>query len=195
MARRCSPTSSSARSPFIANIRPPSRSNGSDHLANFSSDATARDVTASISPTCRRTSRSSARPRTTATSRPRSSTTSWRNSARRKQRLDEDHPGGRTGERQRDAGQPSSTADVRHRLIVPHEFGHRGTVEHVSLPQPRHLRRPKDSPFDTGAGEDGGIALGQIQPRTKDSGGRRWWIRSFAMFHVKHPPDPPSGRR
>jgi hypothetical protein len=65
----------------------------------------------------------------------------------------------------------------------------------VSLPESGHLPGPEDSPFDSGARENGGVTLGEIYAGAKHGGGRRWCIRSFAMFHVKHPPDPPSGRR
>ena len=48
-------TSSSARSPLTASISPPERSSGKLHFATLSSDATALETTASISPTCSRT--------------------------------------------------------------------------------------------------------------------------------------------
>src|SRR6201996_8138148 len=50
ITRRCSRSSSSARSPLMASIRPPGRSNGTLQRASLSREATARDVTASHPP-------------------------------------------------------------------------------------------------------------------------------------------------
>src|ERR1700754_3899971 len=76
-------TSAGALSPFMASISPPGRSSGRLQPASRARGATARAVTTSAPSHRRRTTVSSARPRSTAIDRPRSAMTSWSHSTRR----------------------------------------------------------------------------------------------------------------
>ena len=135
--------SSSARSPLIANIRPPGRSSGTLHFVSLSSEATARETTASISPTCCRTARSSARPRTTVHLDTEFVDHLAQEVAAAKQWFDERHAKVRPGQRQRYPGQAGTTTDVGDPLAGTEQFRDRGTVEDMAVPQPVHFSGPE----------------------------------------------------
>ena len=159
--------SSSARSPLIASIRPPARSSGMLHLVSLSNDATALETTASISPTCCRTDRSSARPRTIVTSRPSSSTTSRRNSLRRSSgSMSVTRRSGRANANGI-PGRPAPLPMSAIRSLGIEQFGHRRAIQYVAVPQPVHFAGPEQSPLHAGAGEDLGVPLGALDPRIR----------------------------
>ena len=96
----------------MASIRHRAEAAAELHRVSLSSDATARDTTASISPTSSRTARSSARPRTTAHVDPEFVDDLAEEVAAAQQRFDQRHPQVRAGERQRYPGQAGATTDV-----------------------------------------------------------------------------------
>ena len=78
----------------------------------------------------------------------------------------------RPGQRQRYPGQARSTTDVGDTLSVVEQFGHRGTIQQVAVPQPVDFPRAEQSPLDAGAGQDLRVLLGALQPRSEqDVGG------------------------
>ena len=162
-------TSPGARSPLIASIRPPGRSSGRHQRVSLSSDATARDVTASAS-----AGRSADRPhppRGRAPPRRRDRgrrSTMLQEFGAAQQRLDQHHAQIRFGDSQRHPRQPRPAADVGDPLAGLHEFGDRRAVQQVAVPQPFDLTRPEQSPLDAGGREQLGVPLGQIDPVTED---------------------------
>ena len=127
-------TSSLARSPLIASIRPPGRSNGRLQRVSLSSEATARDVTASHPPAASRTAASSARPRTTSTSSPSSATTMRRNSVRRNSDSTRTTRSPGLAITSGSPGQSGAATDVGDPLPRLDELGDRRAIQQMAVP-------------------------------------------------------------
>ena len=155
------------------------------HRASLSNEATAREVTASASPTCSQHVLVLGAPTDH-----RDVETEFGHQLREEvgaaqQRLDKGDAGAGTGQGHRDAGQACATADVDDGLVVRDEFRYRGAVEYVSLPEPIHFGWADEPALDTGPGKNADIPFGLWESRTEYADGLWWRRRRLAMFHVK----------
>ena len=157
MARRCSCTSSAARSPFMASMRPSGLRRGRHHRVSLSSAATARDVTTSISPAASRTDLSSARPRITVTGRPSSSTASARKSARRSSGSTRTTAVSGRARASGIPGRPAPLPTSAMRSPAIHQLTDGGAVQDVAVPQPVDLAGADQTALDPGARQDGRV--------------------------------------
>ena len=123
ITRRYSRTSSAARSPLIASIRPPGRSSGKLHRVTLSSAATARDTTASHPPTLWRTAGVLRAAPDHLDVQPEFGDSHAQKLGSAQQRLDQNDAQSGLGDRQRQARQPGAATDIGDSLAGFQQLG------------------------------------------------------------------------
>jgi hypothetical protein len=107
------------------------------------------------------------------------------------ERFDQSDTHSRSRKRQRYPWKTGAAPDVRHALIVGQELADRCAVQNVTIPQTFDFARSDQPTLDTSARQYGGVPLRQLESFTEDECRSRRCGGHFAMFHVKHPPNPP----